>query len=169
MTPWQIDFVERRRSPLVVWVALLAAALLLGDALWQARALRLQATRLETAAAAPETSRAEPAARDPAAERELAQTEVVARRLSLPWDELFRAIESASAQRVALLSIDPDAQSGRLTITGEAVDHRAVLAYLSRLSRLPQLRQVHLLEHEVQDEAPQSVRFVVAAHWRALP
>lgn len=169
MKPWRIDFADRPRSSWVGWVAVLAAALLVGDALWHARALGHHAERLEAAAREPASAPTRAPRRDAAAERELARSELVARRLSLPWDELFRAIESASGQRVALLSIDPDAQAGRVTITGEAADQRAVVAYLGRLAGMPQLRRVHLLRHEVQDEAPQAVRFVMSAEWRAQP
>lgn len=89
------------------------------------------------------------------------------RRLSLPWEELFAALESARSDRVALLAIEPDAESGAISISGEARDYLAALTYAERLAQAKGLRNVHLLRHEIRRDASQrTVTFTVSANWR---
>ncbi len=89
----------------------------------------------------------------------------IAAKLTLPWDELFRAVEGAEAKDVALLSLEPDSRHRSLRITAEAKDKQAMLAYLASLASGKTLLDVHLIEHEVQAEAGQPVRFTLLASW----
>lgn len=90
--------------------------------------------------------------------------------LSLPWEGLFRSIEAAVDDDTALLAIEPDAAKQTLQITGEARDYLAVLNFMSRLEKDRTLVRVHLLNHEVREEAPeQPTQFTLAASWRAGP
>src|SRR3989475_6096225 len=72
-------------------------------------------------------------------------------RLSMPWDNVFRALESARSDDVALLSIEPDAGSGSLSITGEAKSYPVTLTYVAWLSHEKTLRNVRLAKHEIND------------------
>ena len=56
-------------------------------------------------------------------------------RLSLPWDELFSALESAASDKVALAGIEPDPRNGTVTISGDSKDYLAALSYVLNLSR----------------------------------
>lgn len=104
---------------------------------------------------------------DPALQRDVRFAEQVVQRLSLPWDELFAAIESASGDRIALLGVEPDSQRGEVRLTGEAADYKALLAYLGRLSQPGRLSGVHLVRHEIKADDPQRpLTFIVAAGWR---
>lgn len=88
------------------------------------------------------------------------------RRLSLPWEELFAALESARSDRVALLAIEPNAESGAVSISGEARDYLAALTYAERLAEAKGLRNVYLLRHEIRRDSPQrTVTFTVSANW----
>ncbi|HEX6004992.1 MAG TPA: PilN domain-containing protein [Burkholderiales bacterium] len=88
-------------------------------------------------------------------------------RLSTPWDKLFRALESSANDKVALLSIDPEARTGTVLISGEAADYRAALEYVSQLGRAGALERPHLVHHERSTRGPgEHVRFTVSAAWR---
>lgn len=86
--------------------------------------------------------------------------------LASPWSPLFAALESTASDDVALLSIQPDANKHQLRITAEARDYDTVLGYLQQLEQLPQLQDIHLMQHEIKvDERQQPVRFTVGANW----
>jgi hypothetical protein len=84
-------------------------------------------------------------------------------RLSLPWDELFAALESAASEKVALTLIEPDVSKGTVTISGDGKDYLAALSYVSNLSRTEGLERVQLVRHEQKDNGP--VSFAVSAAW----
>ena len=84
-------------------------------------------------------------------------------RLSLPWDELFAALESAASEKVALTVIEPDVSKGTVTISGDGKDYLAALSYVSNLSRTEGLERVQLVRHEQKDNGP--VSFAVSAAW----
>ena len=87
-------------------------------------------------------------------------------RLAMPWDKLFRALESAASGQVALLAIDPQAKSGTVLISGEAADYRAALDYVSELGRTGALDRPHLVRHERNPNGPlKPVRFSISASW----
>ena len=97
---------------------------------------------------------------------ELAVAHETIQRLSMPWDDLFGALESAATDQVALLAIEPDPKSGMVAISAESKDYAAALSYVLELSRTRTLSQVHLVKHEVQENDPQRpVAFSVSASW----
>ena len=100
----------------------------------------------------------------PAEEVALARETV--QRLTLPWSGLFGALESAASDQIALLSIEPDVRSGKVTISGDGKDYLAALSYVLNLSRSEALSSVQLLRHEVKQNDPQHpVAFSVSAAW----
>jgi hypothetical protein len=97
---------------------------------------------------------------------ELAVARETIQRLSMPWDNLFGALESAATDQVALLAIEPDPKSGTVVISAEGKDYAAALSYVLELSRAKTLSQVHLVKHELQESDPQRpVAFSVSASW----
>lgn len=168
MKALDLDLLPRRRVPLAVWLMLLCGAVLVGDGL-----LRMAELQDTLAAASPDVARPRPASArplDPALARELRVAERAVEHLALPWDELFRQVEAASYERVALLAIEPDAHKRELAITGEALDYLAVLTYVARLGERDMLTDVHLVRHEVREDTPQRpLHFTVAARWKAGP
>lgn len=97
---------------------------------------------------------------------ELAVARETIQRLSMPWDNLFGALESAATDQVALLAIEPDPKSGTVVILAEGKDYAAALSYVLELSRAKTLSQVHLVKHELQESDPQRpVAFSVSASW----
>lgn len=89
--------------------------------------------------------------------------------LLLPWRDLFAALESASHNDIALLSIDPDHKKRMIRITAEARNFDVLVGYLKKLGSAPQLRFVRLLRYEVRDaDKLRPLRFTVEASW-SLP
>lgn len=90
----------------------------------------------------------------------------VVRKKAVPWDALFRDIESASNSRIGLLAVQPDPATGLVRISGEARDTAALTDYIERLEAQPSLKSVHLVEHEVKQEQGRAiVRFNLNATW----
>jgi biopolymer transport protein ExbD len=85
-------------------------------------------------------------------------------RLSLRWDELFVALESAASDKVALAAIEPDPRNGTVTISGDGKDYLAALSYVLNLSHTDGLERVQLVRHEQKNEG---VSFAVSAAWSA--
>lgn len=107
---------------------------------------------------------------DPDAEqkaREVAKANEVLRRITLPWDELFAAVESAAPGEVALLTMEPDAEKRVLKLSGEAKHVAAMLDYVRLLEGRPMFRTVTLSNHQVQVTDPlRPVRFSLVAAWK---
>jgi Tfp pilus assembly protein PilN len=108
-----------------------------------------------------------PAAAEPkATPQEVAVVRETVQRLSLPWDELFAALESAASDTVALAAIEPDTSKGTVTISGDGRDYLAALSYVANLSRSDSLDRVQLLRHERKASDPNGpVSFAVSAAW----
>ena len=159
-----LDFVAQPRSPWAARVLLLAALAVIGDMTFSFVAL----TRANAAAEkrlAQLGPRALQAARAVSSD-ELAAARDTAQRLSLPWTQLFAALESASNDQVALLAIEPDARAGTVTISGDSKDYLAALTYVLNLSRADALSRVQLVRHELKQNDPQRpVAFTVSASW----
>lgn len=97
---------------------------------------------------------------------EIKQANEILAQLGLPWEALFRDIESSAQHRVALLAIEPDASKHTVRITGEARDMNAMLAYIQFLQQKSSLRNVYLHSHQIdQQVAEKPVRFTIGATW----
>jgi hypothetical protein len=98
--------------------------------------------------------------------REIRHANGVIDQLTLPWERLFRAVEAAAGNRVALLGITPDPKGGTVEVSGECADLATVFDYVDRLGRQPSLVNVYLVKHHVNAQDPQRpVRFTVSASW----
>lgn len=87
-------------------------------------------------------------------------------RLSTPWDEFFTALESVSNENAAILSIEPDMQTGVLRIEGEAKDYASVLTLVAQLRTTRPFSKVFLLRHETKRDDPQHpVGFTLSLRW----
>jgi hypothetical protein len=99
-------------------------------------------------------------------DKDFAQARQIINRLSIPWDNFFTGIESVSNQNVAILSFEPDVQTGLLSITGEAKDYAAVLTLVARLRMTKPFSEVFLLRHEIKRDDPQHpVSFTLSMQW----
>jgi Tfp pilus assembly protein PilN len=160
-----LDFSRTRRgSPWLGRLLLAVAAFCVVDAgmSYQSarQALKENEARLAKRASAGRAPKASP--------QEIAAVRETVQRLSLPWDELFMALESAANDRVALAAIEPDVRAGTVTISGDGKDYLAALSYVANLRRTEGLEGVQLLRHEHQANDPNGpVSFAVSAAWSA--
>jgi len=99
-------------------------------------------------------------------DEEAKSAEAVVRSLTLPWAALVQAVEQAATRDVALLQLQPDAESRLLRLTAEARNLEAMLQYHQRLEASAELSDVSLLNHEVLAAQPEHpVRFTLTATW----
>ncbi len=87
--------------------------------------------------------------------------------ITLPWDNLFQAVEGAAGKDVALLTIEPDAEKRQVKISGEGKNMAAVLNYMAHLAAQDSFSGVYLQSHEVQRrERENPVRFALVVIWK---
>lgn len=157
---------------LLLLATALAALALLGayyqelkqrNALWEARIDHIE--RLSSSRARSARPLGEPAARRLL--QEVQHANQVLRQLSLPWNALFKAVETSVGKDVALLALEPDTQKGTLRISGEAKHLDAVLGFVKQLGSREIFTSVFLQNHQMQQEDPQRpVRFSLLAVWK---
>lgn len=113
----------------------------------------------------------EPSSRAPkASAQEIALARETVQRLSMPWEQLFAALESAANDQVTLAAIEPDPRAGTVVISGDSKDYLAALTYVLNLSRTEGLDKVQLVRHEQKAADPKGpVSFAVSAAWSARP
>jgi len=159
-----IDFRPgRRASPWASRALLAVAAAVVLDSGLAYHDARRAITRNEALLA-----KAQPAggAARQASKEEIAAARETVQRLSTPWSELFGALEGATSEQVAILSVEPYPKNGKVLISGEGKDYLAALTYVLELSRSKTLSGVQLVRHETKPEDPQhAVGFSVSATW----
>jgi len=169
-----LDFARPRAPRTWLGVGLLAAGAFAAVAtLAEYRMLAGEAARLEARIADTqrmarrELPRLRQTALDPKAlADEVRNANAVLAQLTIPWDALFSEIEAAGDRTIALLSIQPDAGTRALRITGEARRFEDVLAYVGRLEQRPGIANVFLASHELrQGGAQRPVAFALVAQW----
>jgi hypothetical protein len=171
--PLRIDFGSRARTGAWWGFALLFAGALATIATVE-RYGSLDEERERLEAGLRERNRAKPAARAPAgtATGEATQRQNDARRsvvraLGRPWDALFRDIEAAASEGIALLALEPDPRRGEVRVAGEAREPLALYEYIAALERTESMSQVRLTQHElVRGAGAGAVRFVLVGVWQ---
>ena len=166
----ELDFAGRRRPGRWIGVALLlvagiATAKLLhvhSAATGEAGVLEARIAQMERRGGAGDRADAIPET----TQREIRQANEVIGQIALPWERLFKAVEAAAGNKVALLGITPDSRSGTVEVSGECADLATVFDYVARLDRQDSLGHVYLLNHQVNAQDPlRPVRFTVSASW----
>lgn len=167
----ELDYLARRRRPALLGLVVLGLSLALGGELaLRYRDVRLELARLETQSGliAPERRVVRTVTKERLDEEAKAAAAVV-RQLTLPWGPLIGAIEQAATRDVAVLQLQPDAESRTLRITAEARYRDAMFEYLRRLAAARSLAEVHVVSHQVQREDPQRpIQFSVQASLKAM-
>lgn len=166
-----LDFLQSGRRARWPALALIALALVFaGDLVRTYRALDAEVTAKEirlARAAESGATRARPEAAVATSAEEYESARAIVRRLSTPWARLFEALEAAQVDRIALLAVEPDAESGTVSLSGEAKDYLAALSYVTTLEQQPALKRVHLARHESkQGSRERPISFTITAAWR---
>jgi Tfp pilus assembly protein PilN len=91
----------------------------------------------------------------------------VSRKLSFPWGRLFTTLGLSSVQKdLALVSVEPDANTGQLVVVGEARNFRAMLYFLHALQASPMFEDVSLQSHYINHTIEENpIRFRLLAKW----
>jgi hypothetical protein len=171
MYPLQLDFVTSsarlKASGMLLLIAGAIALCVVGywriELLAKVDGLESQVSRLEREAIglAPAETRL-----DDAVGQEIQRANEVIDQLALPWNNLFRAVESVVVGPVTLLGIAPDAKSGTVQISAETTDADAMFGYVRRLEQQPDLASVYLVEHQRDKRGGmRPLRFLVTASW----
>ncbi len=171
----QLDFVRPpvMRARWAGWLLLAAAvpAVVLtaethshADQTWALAQSRHQHLQARSQADRPQRTVAPP---DAATLASIRRANAVIEQLSVPWGELFEAIEAADARGLGVLSLTPSARDRSLRLAGEARSMSELLAYVQRMADQPALQHVHLLGYStaVRDGVP-VVSFTLAATWQ---
>lgn len=169
----ELDYGPSRRFGLWLGIVALALAAIIGAKLADLYVTaKREAVQLEARIArngAPRLPRPS-AALPESVVREIQRANDVIEQIALPWDRLFRAVESAASEKVALLSITPDQKSGTVQVGGEAAGLGAMFDYVKRLQLQPSLTHVYLVNQKINEQDPQHpVRFTVTASWVEKP
>jgi Tfp pilus assembly protein PilN len=99
--------------------------------------------------------------------RQLTRANALIDELSVPWRELFRAVESADTRGMNLLALAPNTQDHSLRLSGEAHSLAEIHRYVDRLAAQPMLSGVHLMSYDTVDrEGTKVITFGLAARWR---
>lgn len=174
MQPLVLDF--RRRYRRVPWTGLLVLALaataVVGSGFHYVDANeQLAAAEARMKASERSSRRQQAAMRGTATDLQKVALEIkraneVIGQINLPWEELFKAVETSDKKQVALLSIEPDPQKQHVKVTAEARNLAAMLAYARSLEQQQLLTDIFLQSHQVQQQdAEKPVRFVFTATW----
>lgn len=103
-------------------------------------------------------------------EHEVSNANEVLHQLSVPWDALFQAVESAGGNKVTLLALEPDIEKHQVKINGETKNFKSLTHYLTQLQEQPMFDSVYLQSHQVQQQdADKPVRFSLLATWQEKP
>jgi hypothetical protein len=160
----ELDFRRQRAaSPWVGRIVLALAVAFAADVAASFYGERQAAGRLKAEIARANPGKA-PERKVPA--EEIAAVRETVERLGLPWERLFRAVEGAASEQVALTGLEPDPKTGTVLISGEGKDYLAALTYVLNLSRDEALSRVQLVRHETKADSPQGpVSFSISAAW----
>lgn len=164
------DFCPRRliESGPAGWALLVVSLLLMAGLLygWQQLQLRYSHQQKQIARVKEGIRQARDTASDPQVLEAMKRASGVIEQLAFPWGQLFTALESVATGDAVLLSVQPDTAAGTVSLTGEAKDWDAMLAYLRLLSEEQFFDSVQLVSHQVQQNDPQKpVRFVLQCGW----
>lgn len=100
--------------------------------------------------------------------QDIRQANDVLRQLTLPWENLFSAVELSTDRNITLLGMEPDTEKHIVNISCEAKDVAAMLKFIQRLEQQREFSSVYLQNHQIQEHDPdRPVRFSLTAFWRA--
>ena len=101
--------------------------------------------------------------------QEIRKASVVIDEMNLHWESFFDAIEFASHEQVAILSLQPSVANNNIRINGEAKDMSVLLHYVEALERELIFENAHLLNYKVKLDSPHKpIVFLLIASWKPL-
>ena len=169
--PLQLDLIAPPRRTRWIGYVVLAGSLLVANEMFvrmrdaQAQIARLDAVQGLLGEARP--ARAVPREK---LDEQLKEAQTVLRQLALPWAQLVESHESAAMPDVAVLQVQPDAQSRVLRVTAEAKGEDTMFRYLRRVAAAEGFSDVHLVSHQVREDDPRRpLQFALQVSFRSPP
>jgi len=159
-----------RRAPWAGLAVLAVSLAVAGVMLENYRGVRAELARLEARSglAGPERKLVRALSKE-RLEEEAKSAEAVVRQLTVPWASVMQAIEQAALRDVAILQLQPDAETRSLKLIAEARQREAMFEYLRRLGAARGLTEVHIVSHQVQRDDPQRpIQFSLQASMKGL-
>lgn len=102
-------------------------------------------------------------------EPELREARAVVRRLGVPWEGVFSALEQATRahhDRIRVLAVQPDVEKRLVLLHGEAKDLGELMDYLDRIGESGILSKARLVNHQMHTDLPnRPIRFYAVAEW----
>lgn len=91
--------------------------------------------------------------------------------LSVPWDDLLYAIESARPPRLLVDAIEPRAQDGTVSVSVNSSDFATVAEFVRQLMKQEFLTDVTLVSETLSDAQGNTrvLRAVITAKWHSHP
>ncbi len=130
--------------------------------------LEAAVARLERRAASAQSAAGQAEPQDTTAMLQLAKARI--HKLNMPWDRFFSLIDSLRHEDVALLSIEPDLETGAVRIGAEARDVPAMYAYVGQLRETEVLADAVVLNHQILQQVQfRPVRFSFVGTWNHKP
>ena len=87
--------------------------------------------------------------------------------LNLPWNEVFEALEAATPQTIALISLEPDARRNSVKGIAESKDSDDMVRYIEQLKKQPYFKNVFITMHDINQLDPNKpLRFQFEAYWQ---
>jgi Tfp pilus assembly protein PilN len=176
MSKLRLDYQSNTITPWVgVCLAGVVAVMLIFIAMYFVQ-LRNQVNALEINLERTSSKKNAHSANEPSTEKgkseqvlEIKNANEVLHHLSVPWDILFKAVESSGGSKITLLALEPDFEKKQVKISGEASNYSAVMTYIVQLQGQDVFDTVYLQNHDVRQEDPdRPVRFTLLANWREI-
>jgi hypothetical protein len=166
--PLQLDFIRpRTRGRLTGFFVLGLSLVLAGGLVFKYREAQQRVHEIEAVESLVSSSRPAPTVPRERLEGEIKTAQATVRQLALPWGQLIDSLERASVKEVALLHIQPDAQTRLLRVTASAPREELMLEYLRRLGATGNFTEVHLVSHQKREDEPmRPIQFSVQASFR---
>lgn len=173
--PFAVDFAQRRwRMTIAAWLLLALSVLAAAGWIGVAGESRKQIAQAASELAALQRTEAratkvqERSVRGAITPERARSVNDAIRRLNLPWDAIFTALNAAATPQVALLSLEPDAAASIVRLTGETRSTESMLALQRRLEGQAGIASAVITKHEVRTDSPGApVRFWIEARWEA--
>lgn len=147
----------RSRARGMAWCMLLVLLAIAGWAWWRSDLERQHIERLGSMMDAQRTARVinAPSSQKPKLSPESTrQLQVAVLKLNMPWSDIFNAIEGHDMEEVAIVSMEPDASAGTVSMVVEARSLKTLLAYARALSQDPAIDSARLSHHETSMQDP---------------
>jgi hypothetical protein len=165
-----LDYLRRPPAHISTYALLLVGGVAMAVAANHYRTLTVELDARHAAVQQSRSAARSVANADPRASKDLAErmyaAQVVRSEIGVPWEGLFKALESVDEKDVALLGLSPDAAKKQIKLSGEAKNLEAMVSYHRKLSGHPAFSEVSLSEHDlVQKDPQQPIRFTATATW----